>query len=119
MKKIGLFLGTALLSTAASATTIGVSAHPFTMKKQVVTTEFNNYNNDGAGSGISARYFNRATERVNFDAGFGITDGERSNRLFMGADIELVPPIKIPEKAISFICAHGCLFTHECCPPKI
>lgn len=91
MKRLGLLLGTVLLSSAASATTVGLSAHPFTMKKQVVTTEFNNYSNNGAGTGISARYLNRVTERVSFDAGFGITDGERANRLFLGTDIEMIP----------------------------
>lgn len=91
MKKLGLFLTASLLSTAASATTIGVSSHPFTMQKQVVTTEFNNYSNNGAGTGMTARYFNRVNEITNIDAGFGITDGDRASRIFMGADFQLIP----------------------------
>lgn len=91
MKKLGLFLTASLLSTAATATTIGVSAHPFTMQKQVVTTEFNNYANNGSGTGMTARYFNRINEIMNIDAGFGITDGERSSRVFMGADFQMIP----------------------------
>jgi hypothetical protein len=91
MRKLGLFLTASLLSTAASATTIGVSAHPFTMQKQVVTTEFNNYANNGAGTGMTARYFNRINEVTSIDGGFGITDGDRSNRLFVGADFQMIP----------------------------
>ena len=91
MKKLALVLATALLSTVASASTIGVSTHPFTMKKQVVTTEFNNYMTNGTGAGITAKYFQRLNEQINFDAGFGITDGDRSNRIFMGADFGLLP----------------------------
>jgi hypothetical protein len=90
MKKLGLILGLALLSSMAMAT-IGVSTHPFTMKKQVITTEFNNYMSNGTGSGITAKYFQRVNEVVNFDAGVGITDGDRANNVFMGADFQMIP----------------------------
>ena len=91
MKKLALVLTSAFICSAASASTIGVSAHPFTMKKQVVTTEFNNYMTNGTGAGITARYFQRVSDQMNFDAGFGITDGDRANRIFAGADFSLVP----------------------------
>lgn len=91
MRKLSLLLSLALLSSLASASTIGVSTHPFTMKKQVVTTEFNNYMTNGTGAGITAKYFQRLNEQINFDAGFGITDGERANRVFLGADFGLIP----------------------------
>lgn len=91
MNKLTLILGTILLSSLASASTVGLSTHPFTMKKQVVTTEFNNYMTNGTGSGITAKYLQRVNEEIAFDAGFGITDGDRSNRLFMGADYAFIP----------------------------
>lgn len=91
MRKLGLFLGTVLLSQVASASTIGVSSHPFTMQKQVIRTEFSNYGSNGAGSGINASYFKRLNERVNFDAGFGISDGKSASKVFAGADFELIP----------------------------
>lgn len=91
MKKLGLLLGTMILSTVATANTVGISTHPFTMKKQVITTEFNNYMSNGTGSGITAKYFQRVSEGISFDAGFGITDGDRANRIFMGADFGLIP----------------------------
>ena len=91
MNKLTLILGTILLSSLASASTVGLSTHPFTMKKQVVTTEFNNYMTNGTGAGITAKYLQRVNEEIAFDAGFGITDGDRSNRLFMGADYAFIP----------------------------
>ena len=91
MKKLGLFLGSVLLSQIAGASTIGVSAHPFTMQKQVIRTEFSNYGANGVGTGINASYFKRLNERVNFDAGFGISDGKSSSTVFAGADFELIP----------------------------
>lgn len=91
MKKIALVLSTMLLSSVASASTVGLSTHPLTMKKQVVTTEFNNYMSNGTGSGITAKYLQRVNEQIAFDAGFGITDGDRANNLFMGADFALIP----------------------------
>jgi hypothetical protein len=91
MRRLGMALGALMVTGAATATTVGVSTHPFEMRKQVITTEFTSYNTNGAGAGIEARYFNRFNETVNFDAGFGITDGERENRLFAGADFQLIP----------------------------
>jgi hypothetical protein len=91
MKNLAILITLALFSSASFATTVGLSAHPFTMKKQVVTTEFNNYLNNGSGTGITAKYFQRVNDNINFDAGVGVTDGERSNRFFAGADFQLFP----------------------------
>ncbi|MBG60395.1 MAG: hypothetical protein CME67_02655 [Halobacteriovoraceae bacterium] len=90
MKRIILAVAM-MVSTASFATTVGLSTHPFTMNKSVVTTEFNSYLSSGDGMGITAKYFQRVNSRVNFDAGFGVTDGDRANRLFAGADYELFP----------------------------
>ncbi len=91
MKKLSLALGTLILSGAAMATTVGVSTHPFSARKQVITTEFTSYNSNGAGAGLNARYFNKLNERTNFDAGFGISDGDRASRIFLGADYQIFP----------------------------
>jgi hypothetical protein len=90
MKNIAILLFVALFSAVASAT-VGLSTHPFTMKKQVITTEFNSYTTNGAGAGITAKYFQRINENFNFDAGVGVTDGERANRFFAGGDFQLFP----------------------------
>lgn len=91
MKRLLLGLVASAVSTAAMATTVGVSTHPFTMKKHVITTGFDNYLSSGSGMGMSARYFQRLNSKMNIDAGFGITDGDRSSRFVMGADFEIVP----------------------------
>lgn len=89
MKTIALLL--CLISTSALANVVGVSAHPFTMKKQVITTEFNSFLNNGSGVGLAARYYHKLNETVNLDAGVGIASGDRANRIFAGADMMLFP----------------------------
>lgn len=80
-----------LVMGAASASQIGLSTHPFAMEKQVLSTEYVNYMSNGSGMGIEAKYFQRVNEMINFEAGFGVTDGDRANRLFAGADFMIFP----------------------------
>lgn len=91
MRKILLGLLCTALPLGAMASTVGVSSHPFSFNKHIVTTEFNNYMTNGSGTGITARYFQRVNEKLNFDAGFGFTDGDRSSRITAGADYMLIP----------------------------
>jgi hypothetical protein len=90
MKLMVAILAMSLMG-AAFASEMGISTHPFTMKKQVITTEFNNYFSSGNGMGLTARYYRRLNETVNVDLGAGFSDGDRSNRIFAGADLELFP----------------------------
>lgn len=90
MKKLAILM-IAMIAQGAFATTIGLSTHPLTMKKQVITTEFNSYLSSGSGAGITAKYFQRVNDNFNFDAGFGVTDGDRANRVFAGADFQIFP----------------------------
>lgn len=91
MRRLLIGLISSSVAVSAMATTVGVSSHPFTMKKHVITTEFNSYLNNGSGMGISAKYFQRVNDRFNFDAGFGFTDGDRASRFIMGADAQIIP----------------------------
>lgn len=91
MKKLLIGFIAITVSVGATASTIGVSNHPFLMKKHIFTTEYNNYHNAGAGMGISAKYNQRVTDGLNVDAGFGFTDGERESRFFAGADMQIIP----------------------------
>lgn len=91
MKRILLGLITSTLSFGAIASTVGISNHPFLMKKHVVSTEYNNYLNDGSGMGLSIKYLRKLNDKVNVDAGFGFTDGDRASRFFMGTDMQLIP----------------------------
>ncbi|MCT4642148.1 MAG: hypothetical protein N4A33_07580 [Bacteriovoracaceae bacterium] len=90
MKKIILAMAL-VVSMSSFSSTIGLSTHPFSTNNRVVTTEFNSYLSNGTGMGITAKYYQRLNRRLNFDAGIGITDGDRSNRLFVGADYEIFP----------------------------
>ena len=54
MKKLLTGLVASFISTGAMATVVGVSNHPFLMKKHIFTTEYNNYHNAGSGMGITA-----------------------------------------------------------------
>lgn len=89
--KTSTLLVAALTMSAASASQIGLSTHPFAMEKQVLSTEYVNYMSNGTGMGIEAKYFQRANEMINFEAGFGVTDGDRANRIFAGADFMIFP----------------------------
>lgn len=91
MKKLLLGLLCTALPLGAMASTVGVSSHPFSFNKHIVTTEFNNYMSNGSGTGLTARYFQRINEKLNFDAGFGFTDGDRASRITAGADYMLIP----------------------------
>lgn len=91
MKRILIGLLSSTFAMGAFATTIGMSNHPFLMKKHIITTEYNNYLNDGSGMGLTAKYLQKVNDKMNFDAGFGFTDGERASRFFMGADYQIIP----------------------------
>jgi hypothetical protein len=89
--KLLIVLTIAVMASSAFASQMGVSTHPFTMKKQVVSTEFNNYLGGADGMGLNARYYQRLNEKTNIDFGVGVTDGSYANRIFAGADFELFP----------------------------
>lgn len=91
MKKLLLGLAAAGLSMGAFASTIGISNHPFLMKKDIVSTEYNNYLSSGTGMGLTARYLRKIDEGFTAEAGFGFANGERSSRFFMAADKEILP----------------------------
>lgn len=78
-------------SAVSMASTIGLSNHPFSLQKHVITTEFNNYLTNGAGTGITARYMQRVNEKLNMDFGAGFSNGERSSTFRVGADMMLIP----------------------------
>ncbi len=76
---------------SATASTIGVSNQPFLMKKHVVSTEYNNYNNAGTGAGLTLNYLRKVNEDLNLNAGFGSTNGDRGSKFFLGADMQVFP----------------------------
>lgn len=91
MKKFVLAMTALCFSFGACASIIGLSTHPFTMNKRVISTEFNSYLSSGAGMGITAKYFQRINSQLNVDAGVGVSDGKRASTLQAGVDYEIFP----------------------------
>lgn len=81
----------ALVTLSVSATTVGLSTHPFAVENKVITTEFNNYTSAGTGMGLTAKFYERVNQTLNYDVGFSVAEGIRSNRFLAGADYELFP----------------------------
>lgn len=91
MRNILITLILSVFTFSAFASIIGLSNHPFTMQKHIVTTEFDNYLNNGAGAGLTARYLQRINSSLNVDAAAGFTNGDRASNLRLGADLMLIP----------------------------
>ena len=86
-----IILALSMMISAAFASTVGLSTHPFSVNKQVITTEFDNYISEGAGKGITAKFYKKIDRRLNVDAGVGLNGGRIENRIFAGADYEFFP----------------------------
>jgi hypothetical protein len=70
---------------------IGVSTFPMMTDKKWVTGEFTGIASDGGGVGLQARYSQKLNSALMIDAGAGFGGGDRSNRIFAGADFEILP----------------------------
>ena len=70
---------------------VGQSTHPMRVAQKFLTTEFTGIMADGTGFGVQARYTQKINEKIRLDGGLGIGGGERSSRLFVGADYEMFP----------------------------
>jgi hypothetical protein len=93
MKK-SLLLLSALISTQVFAYGLGVTTHPFEVEKKVITTEATGTmaNNAGSGAGIQARYYQRLSQELNIDGGFGVSNSNAAARsLFLGTDYRIYP----------------------------
>ncbi|MFZ4712674.1 MAG: hypothetical protein ACOYL6_03075 [Bacteriovoracaceae bacterium] len=93
MKKIIALLCT-LISSQVFAYSMGVSTHPFEVDKKVITTEATGTmaTNAGSGAGIQARYYQRLTQEMHVDGGFGVSSSTATARtLFVGSDYMFFP----------------------------
>lgn len=82
-----------LISTEVFAYGMGVSTHPFEVDKKVITTEATGTmaNNSGSGAGIQARYYQRLTQELNLDGGFGVSSSTAARSFFVGSDYMFFP----------------------------
>ncbi len=69
----------------------GQSAYPMPDRGKLVGVELTGDFSDGGGVGVQARYTQKISRPLIFDAGFGTSGGERSGRLFGGLEYEFFP----------------------------
>lgn len=69
----------------------GVSTYPIMLDKKFISGEFTGITSTGGGVGVQGRYTQRLNRKTIIDAGIGMSGGERSSRLFAGADFEIYP----------------------------
>jgi hypothetical protein len=69
----------------------GVSTYPIMLDKKFISGEFTGITSTGGGVGVQGRYTQRLNKKTIIDAGIGMSGGERSSRLFAGADFEIYP----------------------------
>ena len=101
MKKMIIAMMAMALSVSTFGYGLGVSTHPLKDNQRAVTAEFNGIISNGKGVGMQARYTQKLSELVVVDGGFGFSDGDRANRMFINADYELYPDyIKQPRVSV-------------------
>ncbi|PIP95197.1 MAG: hypothetical protein COW00_13680 [Bdellovibrio sp. CG12_big_fil_rev_8_21_14_0_65_39_13] len=93
MKFIKAILSTSVLMavSGAFAAGTGYSTYPLSMEKTLIGAEFTGITSNGGGVGVQGRFTQRVNSKFNYDAGIGISGGQRSSRIFAGADYELFP----------------------------
>ena len=70
---------------------VGFSTYPLMVDGKMVGAEMTGITSGNGGVGVQARYTQRLTQSVTLDAGAGLSGGDRSNRIFAGADYEIFP----------------------------
>lgn len=89
--KTAIIVASFLTSQVIFAYGLGVSTHPLSLKKKVITTEFSGVIANGKGVGVQARYLQKIAPKISADAGLGVSSGERTGKIFAGADFEFFP----------------------------
>jgi hypothetical protein len=82
---------TAVISLSACGYGTGQSSYPLLPEKKLVGAEFTGITSTGGGVGVQGRYTQKINSKIVFDAGLGISGGERDSRFFLGTDYELFP----------------------------
>lgn len=93
MKKLlaTLISGLTFFSSQVYAYGTGYSTFPMMTDKKLVSAEMTGITSTGGGVGAQVRYSQKLNSALLIDAGLGIAGGERTNRIFAGADYELFP----------------------------
>lgn len=91
MKKVILSLIFGALTTSAFGYGVGQVTHPLKRNTHIVSAEFTGIMTDGSGIGLQGRYTRKLAEKITADAGIGLGAGDRSFRVFGGANYDLYP----------------------------
>jgi hypothetical protein len=91
MTKITVVALFTILSAQAFGHGMGLSSYPLELGRNMFSTEFTGVTSSGGGVGLQGRYSRKINEKMVFDAGFGISGGERNSRFFVATDYEIFP----------------------------
>ncbi len=91
LRNIGFALTLSLFSASVFAYGTGYSSFPLSVERKLLSTELTGVTSTGGGMGVQARYTQKASDQLTFDAGLGMGSGERSGRIFTNADFEIFP----------------------------
>lgn len=91
LRNLAFALTSFTLASSAWAYGTGYSSFPLSVEKRILSTEITGITSSGGGMGVQARYTQKANEQLSFDAGLGMSSGERNGRLFANADFEIFP----------------------------
>jgi len=80
-----------MFSVTAFGYGVGYSSFPLKMKEKLLSAEATGILMDGGGIGMQGRFTYKAIDQILLDAGVGFSGGDRSSRLFAGADYEIFP----------------------------
>ena len=69
----------------------GFSTYPLMVDGKMAGAEMTGISSDEGGVGLQGRYTQRLSQALTVDAGAGFSGGDRSNRIFVGADYEIFP----------------------------
>jgi hypothetical protein len=91
MMKQAMIIGLMGMSGQVFAFGVGQVVYPMGEKKNILSAEANGVVSSGGGVGAQVRYTHRVFPQLAFEAGLGTNGGERANRVFLGADYEILP----------------------------
>ncbi len=106
--KILVFIFALVITFNLWAYGTGYSTFPLMYNKGLFTTEITGIMSDGGGVGLQGRYTHKFNKGVIVDAGAGLSGGDRTGHLFVGADYEIYPDyMKQPRFSIKGSLTHA------------
>ncbi len=91
MKMLIMTLIAVMTTCSAWALGTGLTTYPLMQNQHLFSGEMTGVLGTGEGVGLQARYTRKVSSGIKLDGGAGISTGDRSMRLFTGADFEIFP----------------------------